>query len=236
MTTSEKIGSIAQAIVKAQAEMPKLLADSDNPYYKSKYIALADLIKEVRPILAKHGLAVIQGVSGDGEKAVIITTRIIHESGEWIEESFTMPVVAKRSKGATPQYYKEATPQDYKEATPQDYGAAVTYARRYSLAGILGVASEEDDDANSISVQKPIDRTAPVKAAPVKHDDLKPLKDKLVEIMKDPLIKPEEREGQKKAWAGTWDTLTRDTLEAAISSWEKVLNERKYQSAQPDIF
>lgn len=128
MTTSEKIGAIAQAIVKAQAEMPKLLADSDNPYYKSKYIA------------------------------------------------------------------------------------------------------------NSISVQKPIDRTAPVKAAPVKHDDLKPLKDKLVEIMKDPLIKPEEREGQKKAWAGTWDTLTRDTLEAAISSWEKVLNERKQAAVQPDIF
>ncbi len=213
MTTSEKIGAIAQAIVKAQAEMPKLLADSDNPYYKSKYIALADLIKEVRPVLAKFGLAIIQGVSGDGEKAVIITTRIIHESGEWIEESFTMPVVAKGSK----------------EATPQDYGAAVTYARRYSLAGILGVASEEDDDANSISVQKPIERT-------VKHDDLKPLKDKLVEIMKDPLIKPEEREGQKKAWAGTWDTLTRDTLEAAISSWEKVLNERKQAAVQPDIF
>ena len=220
MTTSEKIGSIAAAMVKAQAEMPKLLADSDNPYYKSKYIALADLIKEVRPVLAKYGLAVIQGVSGDGEKAVIITTRIIHESGEWIEEAFTMPVVAKGSK----------------EATPQDYGAAVTYARRYSLAGILGVASEEDDDANSISVQKPIDRTAPVKAAPVKHDDLKPLKDRLVEIMKDPLIKPEEREGQKKAWAGTWDTLTRDTLEAAISSWEKVLNERKQAAVQPDIF
>lgn len=213
MKTSEKIGAIAQAIVKAQAEMPKLLADSDNPYYKSKYIALADLIKEVRPVLAKFGLAIIQGVSGDGEKAVIITTRIIHESGEWIEEAFTMPVVAKGAK----------------EATPQDYGAAVTYARRYSLAGILGVASEEDDDANSISVQKPIERT-------VKHDDLKPLKDKLVEIMKDPLIKPEEREGQKKAWAGTWDTLTRDTLEAAISSWEKVLNERKQAAVQPDIF
>lgn len=220
MQTSEKIGAIAQAIVKAQAEMPKLLADSDNPYYKSKYIALADLIKEVRPVLAKFGLAIIQGVSGDGEKAVIITTRIIHESGEWIEEAFTMPVVAKGAK----------------EATPQDYGAAVTYARRYSLAGILGVASEEDDDANSISVQKPIDRTAPVKAAPVKHDDLKPLKDKLVEIMKDPLIKPEEREGQKKAWAGTWDTLTKDALEAAISSWEKVLNERKQAAVQPDIF
>ena len=217
MQTSEKIGSIAAAMVKAQAEMPKLLADSDNPYYKSKYIALADLIKEVRPVLAKYGLAVIQGVSGDGEKAVIITTRIIHESGEWIEEAFTMPVVAKGSK----------------EATPQDYGAAVTYARRYSLAGILGVASEEDDDANSIS--HPIERAAPVKTH-AKQDDLKPLKDRLVEIMKDPLIKPEEREGQKKAWAGTWDTLTRDTLEAAISSWEKVLNERKQAAVQPDIF
>jgi len=210
MTTSEKIGAIAQAIVKAQAEMPKLLADSDNPYYKSKYIALADLIKEVRPILAKHGLAVIQGVSGDGEKAVIITTRIIHESGEWIEEAFTMPVVAKGAK----------------EATPQDYGAAVTYARRYSLAGILGVASEEDDDANSIS-QKPIEKTAP-------KVDLAPLKDRLVEIMKDPLIKPEERESQKKAWAGKWDKLTAEELEAAISSWEHVVETRR-KEPQPEI-
>jgi len=217
MNTSEKIAAIAAAIVKAQAEMPKLLADSDNPYYKSKYIALADLIKEVRPVLAKHGLAVIQGVSGDGEN-VIITTRIIHESGEWIEEAFTMPVVAKGTK----------------EATPQDYGAAVTYARRYSLAGILGVASEEDDDANSIS--KPIERTVPTKAASVKHDDLKPLKDKLVEIMKDPLIKPEEREGQKKAWAGKWNTLTSEELEKAILAWEKVISERKSAVAQADIF
>jgi hypothetical protein len=220
MQTSEKIGAIAAAIAKAQAEMPKLLADSDNPYYKSKYIALADLIKEVRPVLAKFGLAIIQGVSGDGEKAVIITTRIIHESGEWIEEAFTMPVVAKGSK----------------EATPQDYGAAVTYARRYSLAGILGVASEEDDDANSISVQKPIDRAAPAKADPVKHDDLKPLKDKLVELMKDPVVKPEEREGQKKAWAGKWNPLTSEELEKAILAWEKVISERKSAVAQADIF
>ena len=218
MTTSEKIGSIAQAIVKAQAEMPKLLADSDNPYYKSKYIALADLIKEVRPVLAKYGLAIIQGVSGDGEKAVIITTRIIHESGEWIEEAFTMPVVAKGTK----------------EATPQDYGAAVTYARRYSLAGILGVASEEDDDANSIS--KPIERTVPAKADPVKQDELKSLKDRLVEVMKDPLIKPEEREAQKKAFAGRWDKLTKEDLEQALKSWERVIEERKSQAVQPDIF
>jgi hypothetical protein len=220
MQTSEKIGAIAAAIVKAQAEMPKLLADSDNPYYKSKYIALADLIKEVRPVLAKYGLAVIQGVSGDGEKSVIITTRIIHESGEWIEEAFTMPVVAKGSK----------------EATPQDYGAAVTYARRYSLAGILGVASEEDDDANSIS--HPIERAAPPKPmqAPVKQDELKSLKDRLVEIMKDPLIKPEEREAQKKAFVGRWDKLTKEDLEQALKSWERVIEERKGQAVQPDIF
>ena len=218
MNTSEKIGAIAAAIVKAQAEMPKLLADSDNPYYKSKYIALADLIKEVRPVLAKHGLAVIQGVSGDGEN-VIITTRIIHESGEWIEEAFTMPVVPKGTK-----------------ATPQDFGAAVTYARRYSLAGILGVASEEDDDANSIS--NPIERAAPPKPiqAPVKQDEIKSLKDRLVEVMKDPLIKPEEREAQKKAFAGRWDKLTKEDLEQALKSWERVIEERKSQAVQPDIF
>ena len=220
MTTSEKIGAIAQAIVKAQAEMPKLLADSDNPYYKSKYIALADLIKEVRPVLAKYGLAVIQGVSGDGEKAVIITTRIIHESGEWIEEAFTMPVVAKGSK----------------EATPQDYGAAVTYARRYSLAGILGVASEEDDDANSIS--HPIERAAPPKPmqAPVKQDEHKALKDKLVELMKSDLITPDERETQKQAFAGRWDKLTASDLTEAVNKWEAVVKERQAKRSKLDIF
>jgi len=92
-------------------------------------------------------------------------------------------------------------------------------------------------DANSISVQKqPIERTAPVKADPVKHDDLKPLKDKLVELMKDPVVKPEEREGQKKAWAGKWNTLTSEELEKAILAWEKVISERKSAVAQADIF
>jgi hypothetical protein len=146
-----------------------------------------------------------------------------------------MPVVAKGAKEATPQMPVVAKGAK-KEATPQDYGAAVTYARRYSLAGILGVASEEDDDANSIS--HPIERAAPPKPmqAPVKHDDLKPLKDKLVELMKDPVVKPEEREGQKKAWAGKWNTLTSEELEKAILAWEKVISERKSAVAQADIF
>lgn len=91
--------------------------------YKYRYADLGDLLTGVRPILAKHGLAITQGVTNDGRSVAVVTT-ILHESGgSMVSEPLTLP-------GA---------------GTPQAVGSAITYARRYQLMAVLGLASDDDD-------------------------------------------------------------------------------------------
>jgi hypothetical protein len=130
LRTSESIAKIAAALNGFQAEIENPPKTADNPFYKSKYTPLADLIKHCRPILAKHGLSVFQSASGDGEKVSIITL-LMHTSGEWIE--------------SCPLFL---TPQ---KKDPQSMGGAITYGCRYSYSAALGVASEDDDDGNHAS-------------------------------------------------------------------------------------
>lgn len=128
MRKSESIKNIALALSKFQSEVENPKNTADNPYYKSKYAPLQDVLNTVRPLLSKHGLSIVQSPSGDGER-ISIHTMLIHESGEWIEFD---PLVLKAEK-----------------ITPQGAGSAITYGRRYSLSAVLGISSEDDDDANS---------------------------------------------------------------------------------------
>jgi hypothetical protein len=150
MQTSESIASIAKALSEFQGEVKNPANTADNPFFKSKYAPLSDILNLVRPTLAKYGLSVIQAPSGDGDK-IIITTRLMHSSGEWIE---ACPLSLKADK-----------------ATAQGAGSAITYGRRYSLAAILGISSEDDDDGNGAETQvtKPVKTTkatATTKPAP----------------------------------------------------------------------
>ena len=137
MKTSEKIDAIAPALADLQADIVNVKSTSTNPFYHSKYADLASIVREVRPLLAEHRLAILQGADGR-----TLTTRIVHESGQWIESSIELSVP--------------------KWENPQDVGKAMTYARRYELAAILNIA-QEDDDGNSLAQKstevKPI--TAP---------------------------------------------------------------------------
>ncbi|TMZ44458.1 recombinase, partial [Klebsiella pneumoniae] len=125
MRKSESIKNIALALSKFQSEVENPKNTADNPYYKSKYAPLQDVLNTVRPLLSKHGLSIVQSPSGDGER-ISIHTMLIHESGEWIEFD---PLVLKAEK-----------------ITPQGAGSAITYGRRYSLSAVLGISSEDDDD------------------------------------------------------------------------------------------
>lgn len=127
MNKSESIKNIAIALSKFQAEVKNPANTANNPFFKSKYAPLSDILNDVRPILAKNGLSVIQTPGGDGVN-VIVTTLLVHESGEWIESD---PLVLKADK-----------------ATAQGAGSAITYARRYALSALLGISSEDDDDGN----------------------------------------------------------------------------------------
>lgn len=141
MNKSESIKNIASAISKFQSEVPNPKKVAENPFFKSSYVPLDEVINVIKPYLAKHGLSFFQSSGGDG-KNITVTTMLMHESGEWIE-SDPLTVIATK-------------------ADPQQAGSAITYARRYSLSAILGIASEEDDDGNSGSGKTPPEETKKV--------------------------------------------------------------------------
>lgn len=130
MNSSEKIDALAQALSAFQAEIKDPARDANNPFFKSKYVTLDDLLKQVRPVMAKHGLSFIQSPGGDG-KTITIRTVLMHTSGQWIET--------------------EALALQAAKVDPQGAGSAVTYGRRYALSAVLGVAWDDDDDGNKAS-------------------------------------------------------------------------------------
>lgn len=127
-----RCGKLFEALSKAQAEFKQVHKTNTNPYFKSKYAPLENIIEAVVPALSKYGLSVVQIPENDGGRATIKTV-IGHSSGDQISGTMSM----------TP------TKND-----PQGMGSAYTYARRYSLAMMLNVAAEEDDDANAASVEQ----------------------------------------------------------------------------------
>ena len=128
------------AWVAAWAEIPDVkktrtakIQPKNSAPYTYTYADLADMIATVKPVLAKHGLAVSQSVTGDGE-TVGVETRVTHAGG-WTEKFG--PLVL-------------SSPGD-----PRSAGSAITYARRYAEAAALGIATEDDTDGATASKPKP---------------------------------------------------------------------------------
>ena len=120
---SESIAALAAALSKAQADITGALKDSSNPFFKSKYADLASCWDACRKQLAANNLAVIQTTEVTEGGTVLVTT-LAHSSGEWMRG--TLPVVTK-------------------DNGPQAQGSGITYARRYALAAIVGLAQIDDD-------------------------------------------------------------------------------------------
>jgi hypothetical protein len=149
MKHSESIAALAPALVKASAELKAVQRDRENSHFRNRYATLDAIIESVRPTLAKHGLAVVQGATAplsreDGLVAgFIVETMLVHSSGEWIVSSAVMPLV---------------------KADPQSAGSALTYGRRYGLSALLSLATDDDDDAES--AQPPRNAAPPRQSAP----------------------------------------------------------------------
>lgn len=132
MNKSESIKELAISLSKFQSEISNPKNSASNPFFKSKYSPLSEVLNVVRPILSKYGLSIIQSPSSDTTTDyIIITTLLLHESGEWIE--------------AEPLFLKMDKP------TAQGAGSCITYGRRYAISAILGISSEDDDDGNMAS-------------------------------------------------------------------------------------
>lgn len=134
MKRSEDITELTKALVKFNSEVSKITKDASNPYFKNNYATLDQIVEEIRPLLTKNGLAIMQFPSGDGN-TVSVTTLLIHESGQWIESE---PINMKPVKN-----------------DPQAVGSCITYARRYSLQAFLSLNTGEDDDGNKATHTEP---------------------------------------------------------------------------------
>lgn len=126
---SPRTDQIAAALSDAQGEFEIVSKTANNPFFKSRYAPLPDVVKSATPILATHGLAVWQGPDHDTEGDLLWTV-LLHKSGQYIGSAMRMRPVKNDS---------------------QAQGSAITYARRYAYMSALGLVADEDDDANRAS-------------------------------------------------------------------------------------
>ena len=136
-----KRGRLYQAFIAAQKAFGPALKTSTNPHFRSRYADLSACVEAVIDALNSNGIGLIQ-TTHECETGVTVETLLVHESGQTITSG---------------RLHVPASKQD-----AQGYGSALTYARRYSLMAICGIAPE-DDDGNRAS--KPVEvKTVEVKA------------------------------------------------------------------------
>jgi hypothetical protein len=132
MQKSENINELALALTKAQAEMGGAVTDADNPFFKSKYADLGSIIRVIKPPFAKHGLSYSQ-FPITSEDRIGVETVIVHESGQFISNEFTMRVP---------------------KADPQSAGGVISYCRRYALQAVCGVPAVDSDGEEYMQVAR----------------------------------------------------------------------------------
>ena len=149
--SSPQLEKLFAAISKCQAQMEGAKKDSENPFFKSNYADLEACWAACRKPMTDNGLAIIQ-LTMPGVQTVKVQNVLCHVSGQWIS-SITEVTPVKRD--------------------PQATGSAITYARRYGLMAILGIAPEDDDgNASSHAGQSKVDSRPATVNQPIKGRDL----------------------------------------------------------------
>ncbi len=127
MRTSEQINELVSAYAKARAQFKPTVRNAKGQVGQNReyrYLDLEGLIDATFPALLEQGIVIVQAV--DAETASLVS-RMAHTSGQWLESAYPLG----------------------KYDRPQDFGSQLTYARRYSLLGLLGVAQEDNDGADA---------------------------------------------------------------------------------------
>ena len=127
---SKDIGKLASALAKAQSEMGSVAKSKTNPFYKSSYADISDCLNACLPALSKNGLAISQGNRFCNTTGYYITTRLIHNSGQWLKSEIRIPLTNKKDA--------------------QEIGSACTYGRRYGLTAMVGLAQVDDDGNRTV--------------------------------------------------------------------------------------
>lgn len=128
------------ALAEAQSEFPSISRDKEvvvktktNGEYRFKYAPLDSIFSAVRPVLQKNGLAIAQPLTATEDGRAAVRTVLMHSAGGILEG--TLPI---KTDGLD----------------PQALGSLVTYVRRYALTSMLGIATEDDDDARSATAKR----------------------------------------------------------------------------------
>ena len=129
MKKSESIKQLAAALAVFHIKVDVIKKDAKNPFFKSTYASLSNILDAIKIPLAESDLSFSQHPMGENG----LSTILMHKSGEWIGSHFTMKPVKN---------------------DPQGIGSCITYMRRYALAAILGLNIDEDDDGNAASHTK----------------------------------------------------------------------------------
>ena len=132
MNTSEKVAMISKAYAECSPKLLNIAKDSKG--YGYNYTSLEKLIEHTKPVLEEFGLGIIQMPTGNG-----LITRMVHNSGEWIEQEMTSELIQMKQMNAF-----------------QVQGSQITYLRRYMWASICGIASDDDMDAKGEEVKVPM--------------------------------------------------------------------------------
>ena len=123
-------GELLKGLAKFRVQIKQPKLDASNPFFKSSYLTLTGLITAIDEALKGTGLSYNQIIADNGQAAAVQTI-ITHESGGIL---ITKPFTLRPTK-----------------ADPQGIGSATTYARRYQLQALFGIAGEKDDDGNAAS-------------------------------------------------------------------------------------
>lgn len=223
---SESTANLTKALVAAKKDFGPVLRTKDNPFFKSKYADLAAAIDATEPALCANGLAISQFNVSEADRVGVLTI-LLHESGEYLGESYTLPFVKQDAQSGT---------------------AAVTYARRSAYLSVLCVAAE-DDDGNTAAgrntetkiagrgneqKEKPATKTSTKAAGPPKAEiPSEPLGAKAAQLVGEPVSKPVPgssalilptdgdavpNEEQTQAIRNRFSLLNRDLADAGVKS------------------
>lgn len=154
MKHSDSLSALNNALSIFQGQLKPVRRDSINPFFKSKYADLTAIWDNIREPLNANGLAVTQ-VTDVNEGSIVLITMLLHSSGQWISGEYLLTPV---------------------KTDPQAMGSALTYARRYALSAILGIVSDDDDDAEAATPHKeqrkeakPLPATTPEASTPAQR-------------------------------------------------------------------
>lgn len=214
---SEQINELAAALSKAQAKLRGAVKDSTNPFFKSNYADLQSVWDACRDPLSTNGLSIIQTTSCSDDKGVSVITTLAHSSGQWVKG--VLPIAAVKHD-------------------PQAQGAAISYARRYALAAIVGLYQTDDDaeiamnrptrDLNE-KYKKPAAQgpaPKPVQTiAPPKEPDFDPNFDKDVVPLGDTVILVGTR--SSSIYGQTFAQVGKEKLLGQVTKAERFFNDQK---------